>query len=272
MTLAHPAAEDLGRFVEGTLDDAARAALVEHIADCDECRMVVVDTSEFVEPIAAHSGRRWLLPVAAAILVAVGGALLWTTSRNLLTPVIQASSHLHSRSVDGRLTGFTYVERITTRSGNDEESPDPAQWQLDGELGSILDRQGTDPRTLHAKGIALLVKSKPTAEEKKQAVALLQEAATKEQKASNLSDLAVALIATGTTDNLERAIDVCNRALQINDRSAEALFNRAKALQFLGRTKEAIEAYQEYLAVDSSSPWADEARKNIDVLRPLPPS
>ncbi|HEX9458039.1 MAG TPA: zf-HC2 domain-containing protein [Thermoanaerobaculia bacterium] len=269
MTLAHPAAEELGRFVEGTLDDAGRAAIVAHVADCDECRMAVVDTAEFVAPAVEHSDRRRWLAAAAAILVVVGGTFVWHTSRDPLTPVIELSSHLRSRSVAGRLTGFTYVERINNRGSGDEENVDSAQLLLDGALGRVLDRRDTDPRTLHAKGVALLLKSKPTAEDRNKAIALLQEAATKDEKASNLSDLAAALIATGDNANLARAVDVCNRALQINPRYAEALFNRAKALEFLGRQKETIDAYQRYLNVDSSSSWAQEAKRNIETQRQL---
>jgi len=47
MTLAHPAAEDLGRFVEGTLDDAGRAAVVTHIADCDEFSILLGPDSDW---------------------------------------------------------------------------------------------------------------------------------------------------------------------------------------------------------------------------------
>jgi len=74
MILAHPAAEDLGAFVEGTLNDAERSAVVEHIADCDECRIVVVDATAFgEETAAAHgvSGRWWWLANAAAVLLVV---------------------------------------------------------------------------------------------------------------------------------------------------------------------------------------------------------
>jgi hypothetical protein len=55
LLLAHPEAEDLGRFVEGTLADHERAAIVDHIADCDDCRMLIVDAAEFIEPANVES-------------------------------------------------------------------------------------------------------------------------------------------------------------------------------------------------------------------------
>jgi len=64
MTLAIPR-RGLGRFVEGTLGEHERKAIVAHIADCDECRIVVVDAAEFVEPAIVHSERRWWMSAAA---------------------------------------------------------------------------------------------------------------------------------------------------------------------------------------------------------------
>jgi hypothetical protein len=42
-TPAHPDAEDLGRFIECTIDEPTLTDIVEHIADCDDCRIVVAD-------------------------------------------------------------------------------------------------------------------------------------------------------------------------------------------------------------------------------------
>jgi anti-sigma factor ChrR (cupin superfamily) len=45
-TLTHPDAEDLGRFIEGTLDEpAARTVVIDHVADCDECRIIIADVT-----------------------------------------------------------------------------------------------------------------------------------------------------------------------------------------------------------------------------------
>ncbi len=270
MTLAHPAAEDLGRFVEGTLNDAGRAVVVAHIADCDECRIVVVDAAEFVEPVTVHLDRRWWMSAAAAIAMLLGGTFAWQTLRNPLTPVIEGSAHLRSRAVDGRLSGFYYVERRVPR-GEGDEALDNDELLLSGKIAGVLERRGSDPKTLHAKGVALLVKPKAKPEERDEAVALLQAAITKDPKnAAFLTDLAAALIAKNDESSLKRAIELCDRALQINHSSAEALFNRAKALQALQKTKEASAAYRDYLAVDSSSAWATEAKSNIDYLREFP--
>jgi tetratricopeptide (TPR) repeat protein len=276
MTLPHPPAEDLGCFVEGTLDDAERAAVIAHIADCDECRIVVVDATAFREESAAAHGEggRWWLGVAAAIAIVLGGAFIVNARRDPLAPVIEASAHLRSRPVDARLSGFTHVGRSNMRGGDHET--DLAETQLDGEVGRVLERRGDDPRTLHAKGVARLLAAallkveypNEVDAERAKAVDALQSAADREpNNARYLSDLAGALIATGGPANLDRAVATCNRALKIDPRSPEALFNRAIALRDLGNARGAISAFKLYLIVDPSSPWADEARQSIDLLK-----
>lgn len=278
MLLAHPAAEDLGRFIEGTLDDAGRASIVEHIADCDECRVVVVDSVEFIEPAHTADRRGWLA-AAAAIAIVLGGVFTWYALRDPLTPVIEATAQLRWRPVDARLSGFTYRERHSFRGGDQEET-DPATYQLAGKVGEVMERRGDDARTLHAKGIALLVSAasnddpKRIVAQRKEAVDLLESAARREpNNASYQSDLAGGLIATGDPANLRSAVDVSNRALQIDRHSAEASFNRAKAFESLNQTEKAISAYKAYLDVDSSSEWAKEAKERLETLRlTLPPN
>jgi Tfp pilus assembly protein PilF len=46
-------------------------------------------------------------------------------------------------------------------------------------------------------------------------------------------------------------------------RRAEALFNRALALESLGQNDAARAAWEAYLKVDASSAWADEARQRL---------
>ncbi len=63
------------------------------------------------------------------------------------------------------------------------------------------------------------------------------------------------------------ALQALNRALEIDPQRLEALFNRALALQKMANTNQAKEAWEKYLEKDSESPWAGEARKNLDLLK-----
>jgi tetratricopeptide (TPR) repeat protein len=291
LLLAHPADEDLGRFVEGTLPDTERREVVAHIADCDECRILVVDSAEFIEPRIVHSNRPWWLATAAGVAIVLAGTFAWQTQRNPLAPVIEASAHQEFRPIAGRLSGFRHVPRNTMRGAVEADS---VRSLVEERAYEVLERHGDDPRMQHAKGVARLLAAQArfaeiseqlansaTAErkdafetahrdfvvEQNAAIALLQSAAVRvPDNASYQSDLAAALIETRDTANLNRAIKVCDRALQLDRRSPEALFNRAIALRELPDPQKAIAAFKLYLTVDPSSPWAGEARTDLNQL------
>jgi hypothetical protein len=279
MTLAHPPAEDLGRFAEGTLDDAGRAAIITHIADCDDCRVVVVDATEMAEPQVVHSDwRRWMSVAAATFLVVAGAGFLFYENHDPLTKVTDAYGQLKNRPIETRLSGVAYVPRITMR-GPDDETDLPLMI-LQGEAETATALRGENAKTLHARGVGFLLIGKAD-----EAISLLQAAVSKDQNNPRyLNDLAAALIVVGTRDSqkyehvpsnqpsLRRALTICDRVIQIDPVSPEALFNRAKALELLGSREDVIKAYDRYLAVDSSSGWAREIRQSLDFLRSSPPS
>ena len=62
-------------------------------------------------------------------------------------------------------------------------------------------------------------------------------------------------------DDLPAALEAIERALEKSPRLPEALFNRALALERLFLRASAKKAWKEYLEVDDSSAWADEARQ-----------
>jgi tetratricopeptide (TPR) repeat protein len=273
--LAHPAEEDLGRFVEGTLDDPERAGVVSHIADCDECRILVVDAAEFIEP-AKRESHRWWQVAAAVIVIAIGGGLFWNVSRDFEAPMREASSHLKKRATESRLVGFSYVELRRNRGsgeGSGESEVDPAGPELDAAIADVLARRGDDPKTSHAKGIAyLLAASTATVPDEIQsdrinALTALQAAADRApDNVSYQTDLAAALLETGEKGKRQLALAHLDKALSIDPHNPEALFDKALALRE-ENPKEAIAAFNRYLAVDSTSKWADEARRNIEDLQ-----
>ena len=72
------------------------------------------------------------------------------------------------------------------------------------------------------------------------------------------------------TDDASRALTAANRALEIDRLMPEALFNRALALQTVGKTDDARIAWQAYLTIDDRSGWADEARARLRILSNQP--
>ncbi|HEY2914939.1 MAG TPA: hypothetical protein VGK21_16355, partial [Candidatus Angelobacter sp.] len=64
--------------------------------------------------------------------------------------------------------------------------------------------------------------------------------------------------------------DVRNDKTVGEDDQKTALFNLALAYELSGAHDPAVSAWNEYLNIDSSSGWADEARAHLDKLRPRP--
>jgi len=260
--LTHPPAEDLGRFVEGTLDDAGRTAVVAHIADCDECRIGVVDAAEFIEPVVVHSERRWWVAAAAVVVVAAGiGVFVWH-QQDPVTDLVTATAGVKPRPVEAKLSGFRYQTWSAPRGGGSEtdQEKDPETMRMELEAGVVLEQEARDAKMLHAHGVAHLL-----VHERKRAVEELTTAVLKKpSEARYWSDLAAAQVETG---NLAKALEATDRALAIDPKLTDALFNRAVVLRRAERRDDAIKAYTAYLHIDATSKWADEARERIDSLR-----
>jgi tetratricopeptide (TPR) repeat protein len=86
---------------------------------------------------------------------------------------------------------------------------------------------------------------------------LSQAASTESINATYWNDLATAQLAAR---HPAAALAATERSLSLETKRQDALFNRALALEALGKTSEARQAFDQYLASDSTSPWANEAR------------
>ncbi|MEM7587627.1 MAG: hypothetical protein AAF560_29845, partial [Acidobacteriota bacterium] len=100
---------------------------------------------------------------------------------------------------------------------------------------------------------------------------LEQAAAASPADAAVLVDLAVAIAlhAEETEDpsQLVRALDVAEQAATMQPPLPAALFNRALLRTWLALQSEAVKAWNAYLEVDATSPWADEARQHLKHLQ-----
>lgn len=91
------------------------------------------------------------------------------------------------------------------------------------------------------------------------------------------SDLGAALLEQGKIqssgpdkgkelETFARSLGHFNRALELYNSLLEAHFNRALVSQHMMPSQQAQAAWREYLQRDASSPWADEARRNLKLL------
>ncbi len=83
------------------------------------------------------------------------------------------------------------------------------------------------------------------------------------------NNLGNALVDTG---GAAEAVDAYRRALALDPHYADAHSNLAEACAQLGRTEEARQHWQAYLRADPHSSWAEQVRRKLLSLQPLPES
>ncbi|MDP9194412.1 MAG: zf-HC2 domain-containing protein [Acidobacteriota bacterium] len=276
----HPTEEVLAAYVDDQLDSAARSEVTEHLVSCGECREIVLMATEYQANEASNVrqgsfGRPWL--AAAALAVAASIAVIVVKPVRVFGPnvedLVAASRGLSTRPSMGRLAGdFAYSDAPSIMRGGREEKEEGARWRL---LRMRLDVEEAIFPNSHVRGLTLLLTAEKGKEDPSAAVSLLESAYEKargEERDSIAIDLAAALIAYASWsnqphENYSRALDLSNDVLKRNPASAEALWNRATALDRLNRNSEATWAWDAYLKVDPNSQWSEEAKRHKALLQ-----
>jgi tetratricopeptide (TPR) repeat protein len=272
-----PTDETLALFVSGDIDDATRNDVLAHIESCSDCMAAVLSANAHLEEERsvvrdwsgrARSGSRWwLAAVAAAVIIAVIAVPLLSRRNDPMARLI-ALAPASARPVEPRLSGgFAWAPYRGPMRATDSAA-DTELLKLGGAAGDAIARAQRDrsERAQHAAGIALILVDQPA-----EAIDRLRIVA--EQSPNDVrdwSDLAAARYAAAVKlqrpSLLPEALAAADRALRLDPKSAEALFNRALILEHLGQTGEARKAWLRYLEVDSSSSWATEARAHLGEL------
>ena len=143
-----------------------------------------------------------------------------------------------------------------------------SRWKLLAAAERVREQAAADPsaRNLHALGIANLLLGEGDA-----AVEQLERARRADPLDGRIaSDLGAALIHRGLAadrpEDIAAGLDVliakADAAVTLDDR-----FNRALALDHLGRRAAAIAEWERYLELDRESAWAAEARERLEGTR-----
>ena len=268
-----PTEETLAAYVDDRLDAATRMEVTKHLASCGECReLVLMATDLEMSEMPANVVRGpfgWFATAAALAAAAV------------LAIVVLKPAFVYGPDIDDVNTA---VQSLAFRPGSGRTGGAPYKKEppkLRGELRSDDDGKATlygiaaDAKDPHVQGLAFLFTA-TNAEELDGAMQTLDKAhagASGDERDASAVDLAAALLAFGGWRNDAAALA---RALQLADdvwkrtQSAEAAWNRAAALEALGRSEDAIRAWDDYLKLDPNSEWAAEATQNRDGLRADP--
>ena len=262
----HSEAESLAAFVDGGLQGDELASVAEHLQSCEECRLMIGEAAAFERE--THPRRTWLpYAAAAAVMVIVAAAFLpgylhrrtWDNgARKLL-----AMTPDGKREIEGRFSGQTahgeyHRMRGGVQQGTNDEGESPAHLELQEKaLNLVEDTKGDhSPAALraHAMGLALYG-------ERKEALDTLNQIPPNARDAATWNDIAAIEHQNGQEP---QALAAVNTALKLQPTMREALFNRALILTGMEHEVEARAAWVQYLAVDSNSGWADEARSKIE--------
>jgi CHAT domain-containing protein len=290
---ACPGDEQLAAYAEGLLSEEERLAVERHLAECETCREVVAEavrlreldvpvvTPSTVKPVVVvgRFGRRRAMAVGGGVLALAASLILVVQVRPELNPFRRPTPYEElvaavgtNRSVEGRLSGgFHYgpAPSSTRAAGN----PSAADYRLLAAAARIEQAatQRRTPENLHALGVAHLLIGRHD-----EAIAVLEEALGPSKTPDIAADLASAYIARGNsdarTDDYVRALAYAEQAISSDPSLIEAHFNRALALEHLELRERAVVAWESYLAIDSTSEWALEARSHRDAATSLPQS
>jgi CHAT domain-containing protein len=290
-----PSEETLAAFIDGRLDDETRRRVVEHMAECAECRdtyLIGVDFGRAAPGAIAKLPQKNLrrrasyaavFPIAAAaILLALFGLLpdvyrYIHPSRGSMS-LVEAANRLPYRTLDSRLKGpYVYKERRVTRGGGDDQH-DPDMLELRAAANDAERQSQSNPTLVNLLryGTASILLG-----DYSEAQTALEDALHKKtgrgdlQAAINacvdidlLNALSALYTARAESHPADRplAVEVADRAWRLS-RTPETAWNRAVALEGIHDQGDAEQAWIDYLWLDPDSPWSCEAMRRLRAHR-----
>jgi tetratricopeptide (TPR) repeat protein len=239
--------------------------MIRHLSRCARCRLVVESMAQISVARRSYM-RRAVLSVAAGLVAVLSAFLLvrgfgpWHADP--LGSLAQGMP-LSARTIEPRLSGFPWAPLHSLRRGGAGKSPE--ELIIAGAAGGVLKDIGgkSSPGALHTAGVAYVLQN-----DTPRGVARLKETAARTPRdAAVWSDLAAALycdsMARDDRAQLSEAIAAADRAIALDQRMPEPYFNRALIVESTGSAAAAVAAWNAFLAVDSESGWAGEARRHL---------
>lgn len=206
----------------------------------------------------------------AVLLIAVVGFAVYLTRRGNPDELAELRS-IYPRPTETRISEFGYAP-LTQLRGAPESVETNRLRRIENSLIEATEKT-PNAQTHHALGVFYL-----TQQDYPKAIKEFQSAlkfASSNAKIHN--DLGAAHFELAKTvkekklEELAQALEEFTQATKLDSNLLEALFNKSLALQELGTMpREAKESWTLYLQKDPSSPWAEEARKNLQRIESAP--
>ncbi len=294
--------ELVDEYLRGSLDADEAEVFAKHFLNSAERQQKIRFGTAFKKYAAAHASEesqpepnrssasrssRWPLftaspwravAVAAVILLAATAAWRVFIYRSDVDKGLIAlnNAYKEQRPLESRITKLDYAPFVTTRGRAaphvDSRERDFAERYL---LDAVRDHPGA--ASYHALGKFYLAERNFD-----KAIAQLEAALKADPNNAQIyTDLGAAWLEKGKRDasatsgnsleELARSLENLKKALQLDPNLLDALFNRALSLQEQRLWRQAEEAWNEYLAHDSTSAWAQEARRKLLELQQRKP-
>lgn len=227
----------------------------------------VEENRSFLASLKAFFRQPKMIAALALLLIAVLVSVVYLTRRSSVSADELAELrqiYQKERPTETRITEFGYAPQGELR-GEPEERDRGRLRRIENNLIEATEKR-PNARTHHSLGVFYLTQRKYADAIREFESALKFDAGS----AKIYNDLGAAYFELAKSggkekrlENLGRALEAFTRATELDGNLPEALFNRSLALQELGLSRQAKESWTLYLQKDSSSPWAEEARKQM---------
>ena len=200
---------------------------------------------------------------AILAILFIGISIFILTRKDSAELVELQTIYQKERPTETRISSFEYAPLVTVR-GNAETDTNKNKLRLiETKLLEAVEANPT-AKNRHALGVFYLTQAKfaDAIKELEKAVQLdAQNAKFYNDLGSAYFELAKNGEKSNKLENLARANEAFSKAFELDPNLLEALFNKSLTLQELNLPKQATEFWNLYLQKDSTSKWADEARK-----------
>ena len=250
-------AADPERRARVELTQALRAkALARDSVDAKE-------RSSFFASLGAFFRQPMYAGAFAALLIAVVGLTVYFFWKNQSDELAELRSiYQQARPTETRISEFNYAPLVRLR-GAPQPNEQKTLRRIEISLIEATERTPNE-QTHHALGVFRLTQQK-YGEAITEFESALKFANTNAKIHNDLGVAHFELAKTGENklEELARSLEEFTKATELDPNLLEALFNKSLTLQELNMPREAKDSWTLYLQKDSSSPWADEARKNL---------
>lgn len=218
---------------------------------------------------------RYFRPLAIAVCLVIVAAVGFFVYRNAFSRSDAergqeqlASVYEKNRPVESRISNFVYAPFRSTRGEGDVDRDKKDRAEL------LINRAAADARTPETQ--ALLGRLYLTDKKYDQSIEAFRRSLDADANdAGVMADLGAALLESAkqarangdearAAKNLNESLRSLDDAISKDPSILSARFNKALCLETIPLPQKAVEAWQEYLKFDSTSKWADEARRHLE--------